>query len=122
MKSRIIILLMLFGSALLASEPAPAPAYPYHTLSYNMNIDIYNCFTFPYSNEFTASLTITLKADSAIRYVTLNAIDSSLLIDSVGLAGISFTHSNNLLTVNLYHTYQPGDTALISSLHRHKPY
>ncbi len=119
MKSRIIILLMLFGSALLASEPAPAPAYPYHTLSYNMNIDIYNCFTFPYSNEFTASLTITLKADSAIRYVTLNAIDSSLLIDSVGLAGISFTHSNNLLTVNLDHTYQPGDTALISVFYRH---
>jgi aminopeptidase N len=109
----------LFESAVQASEPKSGPANAYHTLNYKMNIDIYHCFTFPYSNDFTASLTITLKADSTINSVILNAIDSSLRIDSVGLTGMSFTHSDNLLSVSLDHVYQPGDTILISVCYRH---
>jgi aminopeptidase N len=84
-----------------------------------MNINLYNCFTFPYSNEFSASLVIKGKADSALNSILLDAIDSSLRIDSVGLAGISFTHSNDLLWVNLDHLYQPGDTINISVFYRH---
>ncbi|MGA3015179.1 MAG: M1 family metallopeptidase, partial [Bacteroidales bacterium] len=119
MRLKFLLLLLLSGLAGLAHRPGSAEIYGYHTLSYKINIDLYNCYSYPYSNEFSASLVITLKADSALSSLLLDAIDSSLSIDSVGLAGISFTHSNDLLLVNLDHLYQPGDTVMISVFYRH---
>jgi aminopeptidase N len=84
-----------------------------------MKIDLYPCFTIPYPNAFTASLIVSLKADSSLQSIRLNATDSCLHIDSVGMAGTSFTHSNNLLFIQLNRVYQPGELIQISIYYRH---
>jgi aminopeptidase N len=119
MKLKLLILFICFGIIVQANEPKAAPVFAFRTLNYKMDIDIYNCFTFPYTNAFNASLVVTFKADSAIQSILLNATDSSLQIDSVGLAGISFTHSNDQLAVHLNRVYQPGEIFEISIFYKH---
>ncbi len=118
-KYNLLILFIYFGIFVQASGPRSAPVFAFRTLKYKMVIDIYHCFTLPYTNDFTASLIVTIKADSAIQSILLNATDSSLQIDSVGLAGISFTHTNNLLSVHLDRVYLTGEIFQISIFYRH---
>lgn len=119
MRLRFIFLFIWLGTVTLARETGSGPVFAYHTLNYKMNIDLYHCFTAPYPKDFTASLIITLKADSSIHSVRMNATDSSLQIDSVGLAGTSFIHSGDLLSVNLNRIYQPGEVFYIKIFYRH---
>ncbi len=84
-----------------------------------MNIDLYHCFTSPYPKSFTATLLISLEADSTLHSVKLNADTSSLRIDSVSLSGVSFSHSNNILNVDLDRYYDPGETFDIKIYYRH---
>jgi aminopeptidase N len=119
MKTKLIFLFLFISMALQAGEPGSAPAFAFHTLNYSMNIDIFHCFTPPYPNDYTASLDISIKVDSAIRTVVLNANSSSMLIDSVKLAAISYTHLNNLLTITLNRLFLPGETFQIRIFYRH---
>ncbi len=76
---------------------------------YNLFFNIYNCFTNPYSKYYTANEVMTFKVDSTLNSIMLNAINSSLVIDSVGLAGVSFTQINNILTITLDRTYDVNE-------------
>jgi aminopeptidase N len=119
MRIKLAFLLVCFGSIMMAKEPADRPVFPFHTLHYAMNIDLFHCFTLPYPKDYSASLVITLKADSLIPSVVLDANDTSLRIDSVGMAGISFIRSNNKLSVTLNQFYQPGKEFQIKINYHH---
>jgi aminopeptidase N len=119
MKLQILFLFIWITTAIQAGEPASGPAFPYHVLHYKMNIDLYHCFTTPYPKSFRANLVISMKADSTLNSVKLNADTFSLKIDSVLQNGVSFSHANNSLNVALDRYYSPGDTFRIQIYYRH---
>lgn len=96
-----------------------SPRHTFDVLNYELDLDIYHCYTNPYPRNFTASNIITFRVDSTLNSIELNADQTSLLIESVGLSGVSFFHENNLLTINLDAQYQPGDTVLVSISYEH---
>ena len=122
MKTRLLsfIFCSLIAVSASAHDGRSLSDLAFHTISYRMNIDLYHCFAAPFPRDFNASLIIKIEADSALQSVRLNATDSSLTIDSVSLAGSSFTHADNLLTINLNHTCQPGDQAEIGIYYHHE--
>ncbi len=98
-----------------------SPRHSYDVLEYKLNLDIYNCFISPYPKSFKASNEIYAKADSVINQIKLDAVNTSLVIDSVKLNALSltFTHTSNILTVNLDRTYNPSETFRIRVYYRH---
>lgn len=105
---------------LLAPENVNANIkHTFDVLNYKLDLDIYNCFISPYPKSFKASNTITLKVDSTLNSITLNATSTSLVIDSVRLAGVSFTHSNNILTINLDRVYNVDEVLDVKIYYRH---
>jgi aminopeptidase N len=97
-----------------------APLHSFDVINYTLNFDIVGCFTNPFPKSFTASNLITFKVDSALSQIKLNAVNTSLTIDSVKMAGISFTHAEDILTITLDRTYNPGETADVMIYYRHK--
>jgi len=102
-------------------EFAPLSSLPhtFDVLNYKLDLDIYNCFISPYPKSFSGIETITLKADSTINSITLNAVNTSLVIDSVSLSGKSFTHSSNILTITLNRTYNAGEVLDVKIYYKH---
>jgi aminopeptidase N len=98
---------------------ATGPTHSYDILSYTMNLDIYKNFYSPYPHDFSAKIIILLKIDSTLNAIKLNADNSSLTVDSVRLAGVSFTQTGNVLTVQLNRTYTPGEELQIKVCYRH---
>ena len=96
-----------------------SPRHSYDVLDYNLDLDIYACFLSPYPKSFSGREIITFRVDSALSSIALNAVNTSLVIDSVGLAGVSFTHTSNILTVNLNRQYNPGEVAQVRIRYRH---
>ena len=94
--------------------------HSYDVLKYNMTVGLYQCFDSPYPKSFSARLIITLKVDSILNLIKLNAINSSLEVDSVNLAGISFNHQYDTLNIFLDRVYQPGEILDIQIYYRHK--
>lgn len=94
--------------------------HSYDVLNYKLNLDIYNCFFTPFADNFTGKEEVTFRVDSALNAISLNAINTSMDIDSVGLAGVSFTHSGDTLKVSLNRTYAPGEVATVRISYRHK--
>ena len=105
-------------------EPASpnSPLHSFDVLKYTLYLNIYNNFLFPYPKSYTATNTITFKVDSALSSIQLNASNFSLIIDSVALAGKTFTldPSTDLLAIGLDATYQPNDTVTVKIYFRHK--
>lgn len=100
------------------------PTHSYDVLDYTLNLDIYHCFIYDslinaYPKDFQASNTITFKVDSILSSIQLNAINTSLTIDSIRMAGVSFIHSNDTLTVQLDRTYYPGEIVQVKIYYRH---
>jgi aminopeptidase N len=95
------------------------PQHSFDVKQYTMNVDFYNNFFAPYPHDFTADLVVSFEVDSTLNSISLNAVNTSLQINEVGLAGISFTHSANILTIQLDQTYQPGDTVEVSINYTH---
>ena len=95
------------------------PLHSFDVLDYKLDLDIYNCFISPYPKSFKGSVIITFKVDSILNSISLNAVNTSLIIDSVRLAGVSFSHSSNILTISLDRTYVIGETAQIKIYYRH---
>ncbi len=93
--------------------------HSFDAIDYKLNLDIYNCFISPYPKSFKGSVILTFQVDSTLNLIKLNAVNTSLIIDSVRLAGVSFTHSSNILTVNLNRTYNVGETAQVKIYYRH---
>ena len=95
------------------------PTHSYDVLNYTLNLDIYHCFINPFPKDFQASNTITFKVDSTLSSIQMNAINTSLTIDSVTIAGMSFTHTNDILTVQLDRTYNPGEIVQVKIFYHH---
>jgi aminopeptidase N len=97
--------------------------YMYHSfdvLKYRLNLDLYHCYQTPYSSGFSSSEIITFIVDSALNSIKLNAVNSSLKIDSVGLSAVGFTHSNDTLKIKLDRIYHPGGQVNIKIFYSHK--
>jgi len=95
------------------------PGHSYDVLDYTLNLNIWHCFASPWPNDFTATNTVAFKADTALNKIKLNATSTSLLINSVGMNGTSFTHTNDTLTINLDRTYNPGEIATVRIVYQH---
>ena len=95
------------------------PKHSYNVLDYKMNVDIRSCFITPFPKSFTGSVIITFKVDSVLSSINLNAINTSLTITSVSLAGASFTHTNNILTVTLNRQYNQGEITQVRIDYQH---
>jgi aminopeptidase N len=95
------------------------PHNPYDIINYSLDLDVYNNFLSPYPKSFYASEIVSFRVDTSLNSIHLDAVNSSLVIDSVGLAAISFTHQNNILTVQLNNTYMPDDTVTIKVYYHH---
>lgn len=119
-RSKCLLLIILSMTGFSLQLKSEIQSHKFHTLNYSMKIDLYHCFTPPYPKSFTASLVIRIQADSTLHSVLLNADTSSLIIDSVSMNGISFSHQNHLLTVNLDRYYDPGETSDIKIWYRHR--
>ena len=94
--------------------------HSYDVQKYKLNIDIYPCYDSPYPKSFTAKEVITFRVDSSLNLIKLNAVNSSLQIDSVQMAGVSFTHARDTLNVLLNRTYLPGETVNVEIRYKHK--
>jgi len=114
------------GKQLRADLPAldlrspNSPRHKFDVLNYELDLDIFHCYSSPYPKNFSASNIVTFIVDSTLNSIELDAVNSSLQIVSVGLHGSSFSHSSNVLTIELDETYNPGDTAKVSIQYNHK--
>ena len=102
----------------LAAGPS-SPRHSFDVLNYTLNLDIYNCFLSPFPRSYRATELVTFRVDSALAAIVLDAVNTSLTIDSVGLAGVSFLHASNRLTITLDRQYLPGETAQVRIVYRH---
>ncbi len=96
-----------------------APTHSYDVLNYKLNLDLFDCYGSSFPKRYYATNIITLKADSTLNSIKLNASNSSLTIDSVQMGGISFTQISDTLTIILDGTYYPGDTAIVKIYYHH---
>ena len=99
-------------SLVLGGEDSPnTPKHKFDVLDYKLNVDIYNCFLSPYPKSFTGNVIVKFRVDTALSLIQLNALNRSLQINSVSMAGVSFTHTNDILTITLNRTYNPNEIA-----------
>jgi aminopeptidase N len=104
----------------LVFDSPNTPKHSYNVLSYKLNLDIRSCFITPYPKNFNGSVIITFKADSVLSSIKLNAVNTSIVVNSVGLSGTSFTHSGDILTVTLNRTYNLGEVAQVQINYTHQ--
>lgn len=104
----------------LTDNISSGPTHSYNVLDYKLDVNIYHCFFSPYPKDFKATNIITLKVDSTLNSIKLNATNVSLQIDSVRLAGVSFTHVSNILTIQLDRSYAPGEILQVKVCYHHK--
>lgn len=96
------------------------PVHKFDVLDYKIYADIRSCFISPYPKNFNGKVTVKLRVDSTLNSIQLNAVNTSLTINSVGLSGSTFSHSSNLLTINLDRTYIPGEIIEVLVNYTHK--
>ncbi len=110
------------GNALLSiGATSASPTHAYDVLNYRLNLDIYSCFLSPYPHSYNALEVITFRADSSLDSIALDAVNSSLTVDSVGYDGASFAHAADILTVRLGRSLVPGDVDSVRIYYRHNP-
>ncbi|MEI7727143.1 MAG: M1 family metallopeptidase [Bacteroidota bacterium] len=105
---------------LLNDNSAYSVPHTFDVLKYTLNLNLYQCYFSPFPKNFNASNLIRFRVDSALSVLKLNAVNSSLIIDSVRMAGVSFTHENDFLTITLNRTYLPGEIAEVKIYYRHQ--
>jgi len=103
----------------LPDKSTNSPKHSFDVLKYTLNLDLYNCYKNPYPHSYNASVIITFKADSALNSIRLNAVNTSIAIDSVRLSGVSFSHTNNILNISLNDTYTPGEITDVKIYYHH---
>ena len=110
------------SSPLLVAGGEDSPNTPKHkfdVLDYKANVDIYNCFLSPYPKSFTGYIIVKFRVDTALSSIQLNAVNTSLQINSVSMAGTSFTHAANILTITLDRTYNPNEIVNVRIDYQH---
>jgi len=105
-------------SFILGDSPN-SPKHKFDVLNYKIWMDIRHCFLSPYPRNYDANIIVKLRVDTALNSIDLNAVNTSLQIDSVSMAGVSFTHSSNILTITLNTMYNPNDTVDVKIYYRH---
>lgn len=98
------------------------PRHSFDVLNYKLNVDLYACYFSPYPKNFNASNIITFRVDSTLNNIKLNALNTSLTIDSVRLmsgTALTFTQVSNILTINLDRTYSVGEIVNVKINYRH---
>ncbi|MBZ0198577.1 MAG: T9SS type A sorting domain-containing protein [Ignavibacteriaceae bacterium] len=119
------------GSAFCAQQKSNSPnsfieninidiKHSFNVLDYKINLDLYSCFITPYPKSFTGSVIVKFQVDSTLNSIKLNAVTSSLQIDSVSMSAASFSHASNILTLTLERTYNPGEIAETKIYYKHK--
>jgi len=111
---------MSFKQLPLSNNNKTTVYHSFDVLNYKFELDLYNCFVEPFLKSFSGKIEITLRAMQPINQIRLNAVNSSLQIDSISKNGAAFIHTNDTLTVSLDKTYQTGDTAVVRISYRHK--
>ncbi len=106
-------------SYLKIASPSTIP-HTFDVLDYKLNLDLYNNFRSPFPKSFKGNVIITFRVDSALHSIEFDAVNTSLIIDSVSLPGKSFTHINNTLNIQLDTTYSIGDTLRVAIFYQHK--
>jgi aminopeptidase N len=106
-------------SQTILEQPLITPHNPFNILDYKLEMGLYNNFISPYPKNYNAVETVTFFVDTALNSIHLDAVNSSLAIDSVSLAGVSFTHSANVLSIQLNNTYNPGDIVQVKIYYHH---
>ena len=94
--------------------------HSFDVLKYRLEINLVQCFQAPYPKTFNASEIITFKSDSALREIKLDANAQSLTIDSVRMAGISWSHQNNSLNIILDRIYKRGEVVNVRIYYSYK--
>ncbi|CAN5561545.1 M1 family aminopeptidase [soil metagenome] len=109
------------ANPIASPESVNTPRHSYDVLDYKLDLDIRSCFITPYPHSFSASNQITFRVDSTLNSINLNAINTSLVIDSVKLGNstLAFTHASNIVTVTLNRVYNPGETVIIKIYYHH---
>ena len=95
------------------------PVHSFDVLNYKINVDIRNCFISPYPKSFTGSVTVKFRVDSVLNSIQLNAVNSSMTINAVSISGLSFSHTGNILNIELDRTYLPGEIAEVKIDYSH---
>lgn len=98
------------------------PKHSFDVLNYKLKLDIYHCYFSPYPKNFSASNIITFKVDSTLNSIYLHANNTSLTIDSIRLMSgtpLTFSHTSNILTINMNRTYNIGEIVEIKINYRH---
>ncbi|MBL7137594.1 MAG: T9SS type A sorting domain-containing protein [Bacteroidales bacterium] len=127
MKFFLLFQVFLFVAAIATRATTPVPTdtahwymeHSYDVLQYKLEVDLYDNYTTPYPKTFSATEIITFRVDSTLTSIKLNAVNTSLEVDSVGLAAISFTHTNDTLTLQLDQTYNPDAVVEVKVWYRH---
>jgi len=96
------------------------PTQKFDVQNYTLNLDLFNCFTTPFSHYFTATDTVTFKALESISSVKLNAANNTIDIMQIGEAGISYTHTEDTLAITLNQTYNAGEIFKVAINYTHK--
>ena len=86
-----------------------SPAHKFDVQKYTLILDFTNNFEPPYPQSFDGQVLVDLRVDTALNTITLNAVETSLLVTGVSQAGISFAQVGNLLNIQLDRTYEPGE-------------
>jgi aminopeptidase N len=89
-------------------------------INYDINLDIYDCFLKPYPSSFNASVTISAVTSKEASQIDLDAVSSSISIDSIGGAGTSYRYTDNIVTINLDRYYEEGETFELTIYYQHK--
>jgi aminopeptidase N len=93
-----------------------SPNSPRHTFdvrNYTLSFDLFNNYQYPYSHHFNAIEVITLKVDTALNVIKLNAVNTSIVIQDVGLAAASYVHTDDTLAITLDRIYNPGEVVSV---------
>jgi aminopeptidase N len=107
------------NAPILLGDSPNTPKHKFDVLDYNISVDIRQCFISPYPKNFNGVVTVKFRVDTALTSIDLNAVNTSISVTSVGLSGISFTHTGNILTVTLDRTYNPGEIVYVRIYYSH---
>lgn len=107
-------------SPILSGDGPNTPRHKFDVLDYNIYVDIRQCFISPYPKNFSGVVTVKFRVDTALSTIDLNAVNTSIVVSSVGLSGVSFTHTGNILTVTLNRTYNPGEITEVRIYYTHQ--
>jgi len=120
---KLLLFIFLLSCLHINSYPQnTSPKHSYDVLNYKLYFNIYNCFKAPFPKTFDAINEIYFRVDSTLSSIKLNAVNTSLVIDSVKLQGgtnLNFTHSNNFLIIILDRTYNVNELVTVKIFYRH---